>query len=356
MENSHQDVRSPSSESIRLGIDPNVRNIAFYRRALSPHLDPMIMEPNPWQLVPFFACILVSVTGVWVFSLETVSWPVKFIAALAMGLANGSLGFLTHEILHGSVIRNQRLQGFLSFFGTLPFFISPTFWKFWHNRLHHGKTQQLIQDPDAYPNMRIYKASKFMQFMYPFTPGSGKLRSYSYFFLWFSFHIFVAQIYLRHRNSLFEAMDHKKVSREFGGQILIFLGILIFVGPWAWPYLILALFIQNYTIMSYIATNHNLSPLTSLNDPLVNSLSVSNWPILEFLNFNFGYHVEHHIFPTVSGKHLKKIHVELQRQFPDTYKIMPKWTAMKALYKTARVYKNSTTLINPLNQKTYPTL
>ncbi|MCJ8276494.1 MAG: fatty acid desaturase, partial [Bdellovibrionales bacterium] len=92
------------------------------------------------------------------------------------------------------------------------------------------------------------------------------------------------------------------------------------------------------------------------NDPLVNSLTVTNHPILEFLHVHFGYHVEHHLFPTVSGVHLKAIHKELKERYPEKYLYMPKWKAMVALYKTARIYKNPTTLFNPLTGATYPTL
>jgi fatty acid desaturase len=119
---------------------------------------------------------------------------------------------------------------------------------------------------------------------------------------------------------------------------------------------VLPFLIQNYMLMSYISTNHNISPLTNVNDPLANSLSVKVHPVLEFLNINFGYHVEHHLFPTVSAAHAKTIHKELLRQFPNDYKIMPKWQAMKLLYRTSRVYKNAHTLIHPHTGETFPTL
>jgi fatty acid desaturase len=108
--------------------------------------------------------------------------------------------------------------------------------------------------------------------------------------------------------------------------------------------------------MSYISTNNNLSPLTKINDPLENSLSVSNHPLLEKLHFNFGYHVEHHIFPTMSGAFTKDVHQKLKEVFPETYQCMPKWEALQMLYKTSRVYKNPTTLIHPGTGETWPVL
>jgi fatty acid desaturase len=333
------------------------RTIGFYKSALSKNLDPEIFKPNPWRLLWFglsgFASLALFIAVVRV----PMTWPLKLLCGVGIGLANGTLAFISHEMAHGSIVKNQKVQEFFGFFGALTFFISPTFWKFWHNRLHHGKTQQLIRDPDAFPNLRIYKSSKFMRFMFPFTPGSGHKRSLFYFFFWFSFHNFVAQVHLRFRNSVFDSLNQKRVTLEFSAQVLICLVLLAYAGPANWLYvLLIPLVIQNYMLMSYIATNHNLSPLTSENDPLINSLTVTNNPVLEFLNLNFGYHVEHHIFPTVSGAHAKAIHRELIKQFPDDYIALPKWKAVKALYSTSRIYKNANTLIHPKTSIMSPTL
>lgn len=334
-----------------------LRSIGFYRREILPRLGPEVFETNAGRLGFFTVGALGSVAAFWAIVALNPAWPIKLLLGITIGLCNGILGFVTHELLHGSVVKNQRLQTFLGFFGLLPYLISPTYWRYVHNRLHHGKTQQTIRDPDAFPTMRVFKSSKFVQAIFPFTPGSGHKRSYFYFFFWLSFHEFVAQIYMRFRNGIFDAMNHRRVTWELSAQVAIVFALMAIAGPsnWLWV-VILPIAGQNYLLMSYISTNHNLSPLTSENDPLVNSLTVTNHPVIEFLTLNFGYHIEHHLFPTVSGKHAKKIHRELVKAFPDTYKQMPKWEAMKALYATARIYKNSTTLINPETLQTYDTI
>ncbi len=193
--------------------------------------------------------------------------------------------------------------------------------------------------------------------MFPFTPGSGHKRSYLYFFFWLSFHYFATQIYFRFKNRIYDSMNHRRVTVEFAAQIMIVLSLMAYAGPGNWLWMFLVPFaIQNYLVMSYISTNHNLSPLTSENDPLANSLSVTNHPVLEYLNLNFGLHVEHHIFPTVNGKNIKAVHYELLKQFPDTYQIMSKRKAIKALYSTPRIYKNSHELIHPETGMRHPTL
>ena len=333
------------------------RSLGYYRTRVRKHLDAKVFELYPMRLAWYATCAGVSLALFFTVVHFSLPWPVQLAAGLCIGFCNGLLGLISHEIAHGSVVRSQRFQRVLGLFGTLPFLISPTFWKYSHNRLHHSKTQKLIEDPDAYPTHRIFKSSKFMKAMFPFTPGSGYKRSYSYFFVWLSIHYIASQTYLRFRNRIYNGMDHRAVTLEFSFQVACLIGLLIYAGPANWICLALVpLMVQNYLVMSYIATNHNLNPLTSENDPLMNSLTVSNHPWLEFFHVNFGYHVEHHLFPTINGRHIKAVHHELARQFPSEYKIMTKGQAMKALYKTARIYKNSRELVHPESGQRFPTI
>lgn len=316
-----------------------------------------MFKPYRQRLIFLFTTQALAIAAIATIALLGLPWYLNLSLSLVIGYCWAVGGLIGHELLHGSIVRNKKLQDFLGFFCFLPFFISPTFWRHWHNNLHHSYTQKVIMDPDAYPTYRVYKQSRFVQWMYKYTPGSGHKRSYLYFFFWFSFNAQVAQYYFRFRNRIFDKVDHSRVNIELALILLVHTSALILVGPqnWVWACLI-PFFIQNYIPFSYISTNHNLSPLTSENDPLKNSLTVTNHPILEFLHVNFGYHVEHHLLPTVSGVHLKKVHSMLTEEFPEKYHCMPKWKAMGALYKTARIYKTNKTLMNPLNGKTFPTI
>ena len=313
--------------------------------------------PHTGRLLFLFTTLALGFGSIFAIATLELHWTAKLLLSAVIGYSWAVGGLLGHELMHGAIVRNRSAQDFLGFFCFLPFGISPTFWRHWHNNLHHSFTQKVIMDPDAYPTYRIYKQSKFVQWMYKYTPGSGHKRSYLYFFFWFTFNAQVAQYYFRFRNKVFDKVDHKRVNLELALIVLIHLGGLIAVGPANWLFVaIIPFFIQNYIPFSYISTNHNLSPLTSDNDPLVNSLTVTNWAPLEFLHVNFGYHVEHHLLPTVNGIHLKKIHHRLREQFPEKYQFMPKWKAIRALYQTARIYKTNKTLMNPLTGATYPTI
>ncbi|MBC7421506.1 MAG: fatty acid desaturase [Bdellovibrio sp.] len=272
-------------------------------------------------------------------------------------MANTGLGFFAHEAMHGVIVKNKIFQDVLGFIGFGLFFISPTYWRYWHNYLHHGHTQLLIQDPDAFPPIGIYRRSKFMRFVFELSPGSGRAVSFLYFFYWFSFQAILNQSVMRFGNKMWEKMNHRRVTAEFA-LILISMGgyfYLIGLANILWL-AVIPFLVQNYGAMSYISTNHNLSPLTRTNDPLDNSLTVTNHPILEFIYLNFGYHVEHHIFPTMSPYHAKKVHAVLKQQYGDRYHHMPKAKAVKRLYQTPRIYKGTDLLIHPKTLKTYPTL
>lgn len=332
-------------------------SFADYRKELANHLPKDILKRDPWRLK--WAIFFYGVIGSCIYLVMSAELPivVKVILGLIMGICSGGATFLAHEILHGSVVKSKKLQSFFGFFGFAPFLISPTYWRFWHNYLHHGNTQLLYKDPDAFPTKMVWKKSKFMQRVFKLAPGSGYLRSYFYFFYWFSLQAFLNQVYMRFGNKMWAKMNHKAVTVEFILQCLMMGAYCYFVGASNLIYLVLIPFlIQNYTVMSYISTNHNISPYTKVNDPLVNSLTVTNNPILEKVHMNFGYHTEHHLFPNAPMTKAKLISNKLKELYPDRYMIMPKGEAMKKLYSTPRIYKNRETLINPETDKEFGTL
>lgn len=311
-----------------------------------------IFRPSWLRLFPVFLVWGLGVGSVVLISVSSFPWYVNLLLSIFIGYCWSICGLFAHEILHGSVIRSKRWQNILTFFCFLPYMISPTFWRYWHNNLHHSHTQKAFYDPDAFPTLRIFKQSRLVQWIFPFTPGSGRKRSFLYFFFWFSLNAQIAQHYSRYRNRIFDKLNHRQVSKEIALAIAVHIAAFVAVGPWNWVWVVLLPFlVMNYLPFSYISTNHNLNGLTKENDPLKNSLTVTNHPILEFLHINFGYHVEHHMFPTLSWVHLKKVHGLLKEEYPHCYLYMPKWKAMCALYKTSRIYKDSKTLIHPVTGK-----
>ena len=213
-----------------------LQSLSYYNRELSKNLPKEIFKQDPARLkwgVFFLLSNIAIVIAIMNFSMP---WPVKLLLSVVMGNFLGGMAFLSHETLHGSITKNPKLQNIIGFIGFGPFLISPTFWKFWHNRLHHGNTQLLYKDPDAFPTKMVWKRSKFMQWAFPLTPGSGHKRSYFYFFYWFSFQAFLNQIQMRFGNKMWDKMDHKKVTLEFAllcAAALCYVGI-VGVENWLW--------------------------------------------------------------------------------------------------------------------------
>jgi fatty acid desaturase len=126
---------------------PELKTIGFYRQALVPHLSPQIFTTNPARLGWYAFCGLGALACFFAIVTLPLTWPVKLLLGLGLGFCNGTMAFVCHELYHGAIVKSQKVQDFLGFFGAVPFFVSPTFWRYWHNRLHHGSTQQLIQPP-----------------------------------------------------------------------------------------------------------------------------------------------------------------------------------------------------------------
>jgi fatty acid desaturase len=109
--------------------------------------------------------------------------------------------------------------------------------------------------------------------------------------------------------------------------------------------------VTNFIVMSYIATNHFMRPLTETNDPIENSMSVNSPAIVDRLHFNFSHHVEHHLFPTMSGADAPKVRDWLLAHEADRYVCPAHATALAYLYRTPRVYLDAHTLVNPSRRR-----
>ncbi len=108
--------------------------------------------------------------------------------------------------------------------------------------------------------------------------------------------------------------------------------------------------------MAFILTNHSLSPRVPVDDPLISGLSVTTPRAIDWLTLRFGAHVEHHLFPSISSRHAPAIRAAVRARWPERFQEMPLTAALALLHRTARVYRDATTLIDPRTGATFPTL
>ena len=333
-----------------------LRTAASYARELRPELPAAVFHPARSRVLwlPIHAAVIATVT--WALAaghLPALLWPV---VSIVIGCSLAGVTFLAHETLHGGVVRGRWAIRIVGWFGLLPFTLSPRLWMAWHNRVHHNHCGQPGIDPDMYPTIEEYKTQRAARVMVGFSLGRRRL--VGLLSLLFGFTGQSMQMLFGARRRGFLSAQHHRIAifetllgLAFWGTVAVLVGFV----PFIFVYLI-PLVVANTIVMTFIMTNHNLSPLTPVNDPLANSLSVTLPRPLEWLTLNFGFHVEHHLFPTISTRQGPLVRDAIRRRFPTRYQSMPLVRALVELHRSARVYLDNTTLIDPSTGTTFPTL
>lgn len=319
--------------------------VSFYVRELKPELSKASFAPARSRLwwLPIHAAVITA--GIVSLSLGWIPWALAAGVSLLIGASFGGLTFLGHEVLHGAVVRNRwgrRVVGSICF---LPFMISARLWIAWHNRVHHGHTNQAEVDPDAYPTLEQYESSRSVRIVTDHL-GPGGSRPNGVLSLLIGFSVQSAHMLLAARtHQLLPPRQQRLALLESGLAALgwVALGLVIGWPAFAFAFL-LPLLVANAIVMGFILTNHSLSPQSDVNDPLFNSLSVTLPRWMEWLTLRFGYHVEHHLFPWMSSRHAPLVRSLVVDRWPERYQSMPLLRAIRALHVTGRVYKTPTTL------------
>ena len=336
---------------------PPLRTISSYVRELRPSLPLDQFRPamsRLWWLPVHLAIAIATIWALGTGRLPGWSWP---LASLVIGCALAGITFLGHETLHGGVVRGRlpiRLVGWICM---SPFMLSPQLWMAWHNRVHHHHTGQPGIDPDMYPTLDEYQREPMARAMADhFGLGQHRLRGLASLLFGFTGQIFQVLTSAR-RLKYVTPRQWRSVAIETVLGVAMWAAVFILVGPLAFVFVyVIPLVVANTIVMMFIVTNHCLSPLTAVNDPLVNSMSVTLPRPLEWLTLRFGYHTEHHLFPALSTRYGPRIREALRRHFPDRYQSMPLGRALRQLYRTARVYKDNITLIDPRSGRVYPVM
>ena len=333
------------------------RVVQQYAREIRPHLAPAVFSLAPARLLwlPAHLGIIAALATYVVWGAPP--WPIALLCALLAGHSWGCLGFLAHETLHHAVTRNRALEKLVGYSGFGIYCLSPTLWTAWHNQAHHGNTGKPVADPDGFGTLRFWQKSAVVRTLEKFAPGSGHKRSAAFLFMWFSLHSFLVLVFHSQRNGYYTRISRRLVYTESALMLAFWVAVFALVGPWSFVFIyVLPLLVANAIVMSYIATNHFLNPLTDTNDPLANSLSVTGPRWLERLHLQFGYHVEHHMFPTLSGRHAPAVREVVVRLYGDRYLTLPHARALHLLYARPKVHDSHDTLIDPRTMATFRAL
>jgi len=316
-----------------------------------------MFRPNPLRLL--WLPVHYAVVALATLAIAGGSLPLwcELVLSSLIGASFAGLTFVAHEALHGAIVRNRPLRRLIGWLGFLPFAVSPRLWEAWHNRVHHGNTNKPDIDPDAYPTLAAYNRSALLRRMTDWV-APGRRRLAGVFSLLVGFSVQSCHMLLAARRQKFLSRgQHGLALLESGGAIAALLLLGWSIGPL--PFLlafVIPLVVANTIIMSLILTNHALSPHTHVNDPLINSLSVSGPRFLEWLTLGFGFHVEHHLFPSMSARHGREVRRVVRKLWPERYQGMPYFRALRLLYRSPRVYRTDTVLIDPHKGELWATL
>jgi fatty acid desaturase len=331
--------------------------VSAYARELKPALSAKAFEPARSRLL----WLPVHLGSIVLGFAAVISGAVGLVGALllvpVLGISFAGLTFLAHETLHGAIVRNRFARRLVGFIGFLPFMVSPRLWIAWHNRVHHGNTNRPGADPDAYPTLEEYRGSALVRGMVNrFALGRARPAGLLTLLVGFSVQS-LHMLLVASKRSMLPAREHRLALVETALGFALWGTLAVVMGPGAFvlAYL-LPLILANALVMAYIMTNHSLSPLTTVNDPLANSLSVTVPRVFEWLTLGFGYHTEHHVFPWMSARHGPELRELIRRRWPERYQSMSLLRALFRVYRSPRVYKDERTLCDPVKGTEWRTL
>lgn len=327
-----------------------------YIRELRPDLPAEAFEPARSRLALVPAHLAVITVAILALALGWVPWLLVPLLSLVIGVSFACLTFVAHEAVHGGIVRGRTARQVVGWIGFLPFTLSPRLWAAWHDRVHHANAN-VAEDPDVYPMLAEYRASGRIRFFVDaFSLGGRRWRGV--LSLIFGFTVQSAhQLVIASRCGFLKPRAFRLASVESLAGMAIWAAVAVLVGfvPFLFAF-VLPLLVANAIVMSFILTNHSLSPRVEINDPLVSGLSVTAPRWIEWVTLQFGYHVEHHLFPAMSSRHARVVRDLLRKRWPERYQSMPLRAALRELHRTARVYKDAVTLIDPRTGREFATL
>jgi fatty acid desaturase len=328
---------------------------AEYANKLRPLLPSKAFLPSPSKIWILLINVAILVLGWGIANqLDWGNWYFPWLylpLAVVMGNSVIVLLFSTHDLLHSSAIKNPLLRQFVSLVGLAMLWMPPTLWKAVHNREHHNKTNSL-HDPDRnYLYDQPHSWGKWIQNL--FVPSSEVHP------IWLAIgmghawgvHTFrnLSSVLLFNDGATKYPQVAFKVSpkerRAIALELLMIVGIHLSILTYLGFHpvkLILSYFLPIWIgyagVLFYIYTNHMLCRMTSVNDPLINSLSLRVPKIFDLLHLNFSYHTEHHIFPGINSDYYPMVQELLIAHYPDRFNLLDAGKAWQMMLKTPRHY------------------
>lgn len=315
-----------------------LRPIGWYASRITPHLPKEAFQAAPERLWGGLALLLIQISAMAAIAIWDLHWALNLTLALVISQTFAGLAFLSHEVLHGTVVKTAWMRDLAGAIGFLPFWIGSKLWRKWHNMEHHAHTQHEHDDPDCGMTMEYVLQTPFIRWAYKLHPDFRSFFTFAAMPFFFQVH---ANKQLARYIGDFKPSERRIVWLQLLLPVMLWTALLFVMGPYKWLFAyLIPLLIANFIMVAYILTNHDLNPITDVNDPLANSLSLVMPKWIDLIHFNFSHHVEHHLYPGMNPKYAPLVRAKLREMFPEQYFEMSGWQAMVALWKLPRVYKD----------------
>lgn len=338
-----------------------------YIKKLRPLLPKEAFEPDSSKLRILLINLAILILG-WGIATNLNRWSVYLLwlylpLALIMGNSIIVLLFSSHDLMHGSVQKKSWFTYLLSFIGLSMWFMPPTQWKNLHNLVHHNNTNSLA-DPDRnYLYQQQNTWGKWIQNLFvpslevhPFWLTIGMTGSW----VVHNFRNLTSVLFFNNKSvdyvpAAFTVSDKDRWAIAFESLAILAIHFsIIFYLEFHPLKLALAYFIPiaigHAGGMFYIFTNHLICRMTEINDPLINSVSLRVPKLFDLLHFNFSYHTEHHIFPSMNSDYYPAVQELLQTHYPGRMNLVDASEAWRLLMETPRHYQDEVTLTDSLGK------
>lgn len=348
--------------------DKTLISQAEYVKKLRPFLPAEAFIPDQSKLVILFINLMILMLG-WGIAKHLDSWPVYLLLlyiplAVVMGNSVIVLLFSSHELMHGSLIKNPRLRRIVHSMGSAIAWMPPTLWKAVHNKEHHHKTNSLLDPDRSYLYEQPNNWGKWFQHLIePSNEVNPIMLTLGMPIIWilYTFRNLTSVLLFNSESVNYvpaafrvSTKERRAIASELFLILTIHLSILTYLefNPLK---LILSYFLPlgiGYAgAMFYIYTNHMLCQMTSINDPLLNSVSLKVPKLFDQLHFNFSYHTEHHIFPGINSDYYPLVQDLLKTHYPGRMNSLSIGDAWHLLLTTPRHYKNENTFTDWSGEK-----
>jgi fatty acid desaturase len=344
---------------------------ADYVKILRPLLPKEAFVPNVNKFVILCINLLIMILG-WAIARHLNQWSPGWLwlylpLAIVMGNSIVVFLFVTHDMMHGSVIKNSRLIHLISLTGLSLLWMPPTLWKMIHNQKHHHQTNSTVDPDRSYLFHQDNTWDKWIQnLVVPSYQVNFCFLIFGMMMAWGTYALrnlmavlFFNDLNLNVASTSVTVSSGKRQSiiKELCLMVLIHAGILTYLKFNPINILLgylLPIWIGYAVVIFYIYTNHFLCPMTEVNDPLINSVSLKVPKIFDLLHFNFSYHTEHHIFPGINSDYYPFVQELLQTHYPEYLNLLDVEEAWYLLMQTPRHYWDETTLTDWSGQKSVP--